>query len=83
MKICAHSERYRILMAGIFQIHFFFWQHRVSTVIGLTRLVHVREMVSFESRVETFAVPVAMHLLIGLILDIYVALVFQSLRFLL
>ena len=33
--ICAHSERLRNLLTGIFEIHFFFWQHRVSIVIGL------------------------------------------------
>ena len=35
MKVCAHSERYRNLMAGIFENSVFFWQHRVSIVIGL------------------------------------------------
>ena len=35
VKLCAHSERYRNLMAGI---HSFFWQHRVSIKIGLNPL---------------------------------------------
>ena len=35
MKICAHSERYRNIMAGIFEIQSFSWQYRVSSVIGL------------------------------------------------
>ena len=34
-KICAHRERYRNLLAGIFEIRTFFWQHRVSIVTGL------------------------------------------------
>ena len=38
LKICAHSERYRNLIAGIFEIKTF-WQHRVSTVIGLRDVV--------------------------------------------
>ena len=35
-KICAHSERYRNLLAGSLNFDFFFfWQHRVSIVTGL------------------------------------------------
>ena len=34
-KICAHSERYIILLAGIFEIPSFLWKHRVSIVTGL------------------------------------------------
>ena len=36
-KICAHSEWYRNLIAGIFEIQTCFLQHRVSIVIGLTK----------------------------------------------
>ena len=35
-KICAHSERYRNLVAGIFEILIFLWKHRVSIVTGLS-----------------------------------------------
>ena len=34
-KICAHSERYRNLLAGIFENLPFLWKHRVSIVPGL------------------------------------------------
>ena len=37
LKIWAHGERHRNLMAGIFESLFFFWQHHVSIVIGLSR----------------------------------------------
>ena len=40
MKICAHSERYRNVMAAIFEIQTCFGQHRVSISIGLT-LEHI------------------------------------------
>ena len=50
MKIRAHSERYRNLLAGIFEIRTFFWQHRVSIVTGLAfyRLRLVRNLNSRE-----------------------------------
>ena len=35
VETCAHSERYRNFMAGIFEIQTIFWQHRVSSSIGL------------------------------------------------
>ena len=35
-KICAHSERYWNLLAGVFEIRTFFWEHRVSVVTGLS-----------------------------------------------
>ena len=37
-KICAHSERYRNLLADIFEILTFLWKHRVSIVTGLTQV---------------------------------------------
>ena len=40
-KKSAHRERYINLMAGIFEIQTFFWQHRVSIVIGLMRYRYV------------------------------------------
>ena len=36
LKICAHSERYRNLLAGIFENSNFLWKHRVSIVTGLS-----------------------------------------------
>ena len=33
--VCAHSERYRNLLEGIFEILTFLWKHRVSIVTGL------------------------------------------------
>ena len=38
LKICAHSERYRNLIAGIFEILTFFWQRRVSIGMGLNTI---------------------------------------------
>ena len=35
VKICAHSERYRNLMAEVSSKLKLFWQHRVSISIGL------------------------------------------------
>ena len=32
-KICVHSERYRNLLAGVFEILTFLWKHRVSIVL--------------------------------------------------
>ena len=40
VKNCAHSERYRNLMAGIFEIRFFL-QQRVSIIIGLSAQFYV------------------------------------------
>ena len=39
LKICPHSERYRITVAGIFETQSSFWQNRVSRVIGLSVLI--------------------------------------------
>ena len=35
-EMCAHSERYRNLLAGIFEILNYLWKHSVSIVTGLT-----------------------------------------------
>ena len=38
-KICAHSERYIYLLAGLFLNCNFLWRHRVSIVTGLRDLI--------------------------------------------